>query len=99
MALLKVFRYTIRDKEFCHGENEVVVDYNSTVILGERDDWMIWDDHCKGYRRTKAFMINFQGIEYGTEKPVDANFSSCNPCDDPRGPFQIFEPQFEKQFE
>lgn len=97
MATLRIFRYTIRDKEFCHSGSEVVVDYDSTVILGERDDWMIWDDHCKAYKVTKAFMINFQGIEYGTQKPVGSDFS-CNSCD-PRNPFQIFEPQFEKEFE
>jgi len=98
MATLRVFKYTIRDKEFCRGEQEVVVDYDSTVILGERDDWRVWDDHCKGYRVVKAFMINFQGVEYGTEKSTDSDFK-CNPCGDPNNPFQIFEPQFETQFE
>lgn len=97
MATLRIFKYTIRDKEFCHGEKEVVVDYDSTVILGERDDWRVWDNYRKAYVVTKAFLINFQGIEYGTEKPVDSSFK-CSPCD-PRNPFQIFEPQFEPIFE
>lgn len=97
MASLRIFKYTIKDKEFCPGDNEIVVDTNQVVILGERDDWRVWDDYKKAYIVTRAFMINYKGTEYGSETTIPQDLS-CNPCSS-GSPFQIFEPQFENQFE
>jgi hypothetical protein len=98
MATLRKFTYDIRDRVFCHGENTVVIDIESAVILGEYNTWMIWDNQIRGYVETKALMVQYEGFEYGSTTSTGEELK-CNPCSDPQNPFQIFEPQFEKQFE
>lgn len=98
MPSLVTFTYDIRNRVFCHEQHTVVVDIDSAVILGEYNVWMIWDDRIRGYIETKAVMVNYEGIEYGSTTSTGAELK-CNPCSGTRNPFQIFEPQFEKQFE
>lgn len=96
MGRLIQFKYTIKDRTFCPGEQSVFIDSDAVVVLGERNDWMIYDDRHKGYVKTKAFMVNLKGVEYGSING-GAELFSLGDCRDSCG--GIFSPEFEIEFE
>lgn len=98
MGKQTLFQYTIRDKVFCRSEQQVFIDSSTVIVLGERDDWMVYDEQHKGFVKTKAFMVHDKGIEYGTEQTVSGLDFSCSDCGSGDA-FQVFASQFVKQFE
>jgi hypothetical protein len=100
MSNLVTFRYNIVDREFCISEKEVVINSKTVIIIGERNGWRIYDGHKKGFVVVnKAFFVNYNGVEYGTEDLSQESLFNNTCCNRPSDPFQYFEIQFEKQFE
>lgn len=99
MSKLIPFKYTIRDRAFCNFERTVIIDGKSVVVIGERKDWRIYDDHKKAYVVTRAFLVNYQGTEYGTLDLSQAElFKDCS-CGSSGGGGRYFEAEFANEFE
>lgn len=98
MAKLVLFKFNIKDREYCNDVQEIYVDLEKTTVFGMRTI-KVWNDHYRGMVDELAFYISYEGIEYGSFEQKELVFDcSCGeepPVDD----FMIFDEKFEKIFE